>query len=161
MKTIPWQDIKTEYIAGDADVTQRALSVKYNVRPETICRRARKEEWDEARSIYRQQALNKTLNKASTREAEIRAKHLKLASTMRGAGLAGLEELVNEKRLRAVMAGDLTEIRLWLVASAEIERKAAGIADELEVGYDMDMSTLSDDELRAIVAGRGKGKAGA
>ena len=67
-----WQKIKTEYIT--TDTSYRKLAQKYGVNPTNIAKRASKEKWTEERKKNANEALSKTLNAISTKQAERTAK---------------------------------------------------------------------------------------
>ena len=122
-----WEKIRSEYVAGSDEVTLTGLAKKYGPARETVMRRSGREGWDAQRRQYREKARVKTHEKASTTEAEIRVRHMQIAQAMQTKAI---------KRLQGLDPNEMTvgEIRLYLKDAAEIERKAAGIADEVEHG---------------------------
>ena len=123
MPRYDWETIRHTYVSGSDEVTLAGLAERYGCARETVSRRAGKEGWGEQREQYRRRAAAKATERASTKEAEIRVRHMQIAQAMQGKAIA---------RLRALNPDDLTpsELRHYLRDAAEIERKAAGIADE-------------------------------
>lgn len=64
---IDWKTIQTEYIT--TDTSYRRLGEKYGLSYKTIGRQAQKEGWVKKRSLWRQETLNKALDKAGDDEA--------------------------------------------------------------------------------------------
>lgn len=152
--------MKEEYIT--TQISKADLAEKYGVRRETLSKRASKEGWDEARSQYGHAVTSKVLKKVSSQEAEIRARQIGVARTMRGIAQAALKELSDENRLSSLLKADATELRLWLKDSAEIERRAAGIPDAVEDLTPDDIGRMTEEELRELAYGpqTGKGSGG-
>lgn len=67
-KKIDWEQIKTEYITGEA--TQKELAQKYNIYPQQICAVSSREGWVQQRKDYKQAVENKTLEELAEIEAE-------------------------------------------------------------------------------------------
>ena len=63
-----WKKIKTEYITKGTSL--RKLAEKHGVAESTIFGRASKEQWVEQREQYQSKTVAKTLEAASTKEAE-------------------------------------------------------------------------------------------
>lgn len=121
-----WGLIRDEYAAGGDDVTLELLTEKYGCYPTTMRNRAGREGWGDMRRQFRDKVAAKTAEKASSKEAEIRARHI------------GMAKLLMEKAIRGLKALDPddlspSEFRLYIKDAAEIERKAAGIPDAHEV----------------------------
>lgn len=148
-----WEAIKAEYIAGEDSVTHQALADKHGVNRVTVTRNAKG--WDAARLQYRNQVATKTLNRTSTTEAELRAAHIRTGRRMRELGEAAYGNLVRKEKdgTTTLLLSDPSEIRQFIATGADIERKAAGMADKLDVN--IDLSKLTDEELAAIAKGGG------
>ena len=113
-KRYDWGMIREEYVAGSDEVTYRSLAAKYGPAFESIGRRGSRERWPEQRSTYRQQVVNKTRNRASTKEAEVRVRHIQIAEALIKPAM---------KRLKKLKPKDLTvaELRHYLKTATEIE----------------------------------------
>lgn len=175
-RNVNWNAIKEAFITSKVELSYRDLANQFSVAFQSVRIRAMGKHamndgvsWMEARKQFMHAASKKALDIVSTEEAEIRAGQLKLAKAMRATALTGI---VNLRREGASAAGEgdpgpnageavdpfrtgavevLREIRLWLAASTEIERKAIGIPD----GDLSDLTSLSDEELQAILEGKG------
>ena len=128
MARYDWHLIREEYVEGTNDVTLESLAAKDNAPVlGTIKNRSSKEDWPALRRQYRDLVVTKSREKASTLEAEIRTRHIKLARAMQSKA---------ERRLLELSPAELdaTELRLYLKDAADIERRAAGIPDAHEHG---------------------------
>lgn len=125
-KRYDWGAIRDEWVAGSDEITHRTLGDKYGVAVATIGRRASSENWTDQRSSYRHQVVIKTRDRASTKEAEVRVRHI---------GIAKLLMIPAIEKLKTLEPGDLSNIELlrFLNSATEIERKAAGIPEAHEI----------------------------
>ena len=122
-----WERIRSEYVAGSDEVTLEALSKTHGCGFSTIRRRSSHEMWNDQRSQYRDKTDTKTREKSSTKEAEIRVRHMQIAQAMQTKAIQRLQGMDPTEM-------PVGEVRKYLKDAAEIERKAAGIADEVEHG---------------------------
>ena len=137
-----WQSIKTAYITGDGSVTHESLAEANGISRVTISRRAAREGWITERLQHRHRVVTKTLEKAGSLQAEVRARQLGIAKAMYSKAFEALKAMDPAKM-------DMTEIRLYLASAADIERKAAGIQDEVRIDHNL---ALSDEERAARLA---------
>ena len=146
MKHYDWEMIRNMYEMGSDEVTLGALASKKGYPSiNTLKKRSGSEGWPELRAQYRHQVDTKTREIASTDEADIRSRHIHMAQDMQEKALAALEKLDPDELSPA-------ELRRFLVAACEIERRAAGILNV--AGLDIDVKKLSDEELEEMIAGR-------
>jgi hypothetical protein len=145
-----WEALRDEYVMGGDDVTLEVMAAKSgNPAIQTIKKHSTMGDWALQRRQYRDQVATKARNLASSREAETRVRHIKIAQAMQAKALQRLQALNPEEM-------DMKEVRLYLKDAAEIERRAAGIPDTLGIEVES-LQKLSDEELRAIVeAGSGR-----
>lgn len=122
----PWEQVREEYVAGPDELTLEVLSAHYGVSPDTMRHHASVEKWAEQRVQHRHTVAIKGREKASTSEAEIRVRHIGIAKLMQAKAIARLRTLDPEKM-------DLSEVRHYLRDATEIERRAAGIATDLNI----------------------------
>ena len=71
---IDWAALKTEY--ASSDISYQKLAEKHNVDVNLVNLRGKREGWVEARRKYKEKCINKALDKASTRDANILAAEL-------------------------------------------------------------------------------------
>ena len=107
-----WQVIKTEYIT--TDTSYRELAKKYGVDVAVIGRRAKKEEWVNARQQHVDETQTKTLNAISNRQAE------------RAAKLIGVSDLLLDK------VKDLIETNGELLVDTSIMRDISVVLKNLK-----------------------------
>lgn len=112
----------------------------------TIKKRASTEDWSGQRRAYRHQVTTKATAAASTTEAEISARHIKIAQALQAKALRALQD-VDVSKLPP------SEIRQFLATATDIERKAAGMDQQVTLRGVGDVTKLSDEELAAL-AGR-------
>ncbi len=115
-----WEAIKAEYISGEDSVTHQALADKYRCNRCTVSKHAMGEGWDDARKQYRNTVATKTLNRASTTEAEMRARQIRQAQYLQTKALTAMKTCDPQDFPQALRA---------LEVGLEQERKAAGIVD--------------------------------
>ena len=120
----PWEQVREEYVAGPDELTLAVLAAHYGVAVETVCRHAAAEKWAAQRVQHRHTVAIRGREKATTSEAEIRVRHIGIAKLMQAKAIARLRTLDPEKM-------DLSEVRHYLRDATEIERRAAGIPDEV------------------------------
>ncbi len=137
-RRVDWERVREEYVAGADDQTLEVLAHKYGTSWNTARKRAAHEKWTEQRAQYRHMVATRTREKASTKEAEIRARQIERARLM--SDLAHARFALTFKRARenpaALMAEmDVDQARLLAKDAADIERRAAGIPDESRVEH--------------------------
>lgn len=146
---IDWARATTDYVTGADDVTTFVIAERYGVRPETVRRWAAKLRWTDQRRQYRHMAAQKTMQAASTVEAEIRARHVNLGKQVQGIALTQLQKLAaprhekilgddGQMKLQVVASllqeqMDAPEVRRWLESGVRIEREAAGLEEEIRI----------------------------
>lgn len=102
-----WQAIKTEYIT--TKTSYRKLAEKYGVHYKTIADKGKKEKWEELRSQFAHKTLTKTLDKASTSQAD------------RAAKLIGVSDLLLDK------VKDLLENNPEVLADTQAMKHISGV----------------------------------
>jgi len=111
-------------------------------------KRSRTEDWPGQREAYRHQLSTVARENASTTEAEVAARHVRIARAMQGKGLERLRDLdVSSLAARDVIA--------LLREAADIERKALGLDTVRHVHLSKRPEDMSDDELRAALREHG------
>jgi len=135
--------VREEYISGDDTTTLDRLGTKYGIPASTLRKRSMNEDWRVLREKFRLQAREATVARLAKREATVRERHLRLGYAL----LAKAAE-----RLQRLNAGELdaTETRLWIQAGTEIQRKAVGIADELSLRHEIDVTRLTTEQLERL-----------
>ena len=142
-----WDLIRDEYVAGPDTLTIAALIKKHGCGKAVCYKRAAVGKWTRKRSEHRKKVAVETSKKAIDLQISIRTKHIAIAQKMQEKALAKLEKLRPESL-------EADEMRRLLKDSAEMERRAVGIPDVQE--HRVDVSKLTDEELRAIVDGTSK-----
>jgi len=114
-----WDYFRHKYVTGDVTLDHLA-SLPNSPALGTLKRRSTTEEWAEQRKHYRDQTATKAREVASTTEAEVAARHAKIARSMIGKAL---------QRLRTLNVDDMTakDIREYIKDAADLERKALGL----------------------------------
>lgn len=143
-RSVHWPALRDEYVTGDDHVTHQTLATKHGVSRETVARHAGKEAWSDQRAQYRHQVSLKTQDRASTREAEIRARQVQVARTVTGIALEQLKKLNTPvevtrdgvvKLLPSPLEKEMTvgQVRLWIESGMRLEREALGVSEEVEL----------------------------
>jgi len=138
-----WLKVREEYISGGDPTTLDVLGKKYGIPESTIRKRSMREDWRVLREKFRLQTREETVKRLAKREAGIRERHIRLGYAL----IAKAAE-----RLQRLQANELdaTETRLWLQAGTEIQRKAAGIADEVALRHEIDVTRLTTEQLERL-----------
>ena len=79
-RKVDWEKIKTEYITGD--ISQNDLAKKYKVSRSTLQTRARKEHWHDKKLKSKAKVVEKAVQKAENRQANVYAKELTLLNKL-------------------------------------------------------------------------------
>jgi hypothetical protein len=107
-------------------------------------KRSRTEDWPAQREAYVHRLSTTARENASTTEAEVAARHVRIARAMQGKALERLRDLdVNALSARDVVA--------LLRDAADIERKALGLDTIRHVHLSKRPEDMTDDELRAAM----------
>jgi hypothetical protein len=116
-----WEYWRHKYVTGGDEVTLEALSNGTNAPSlDRLKRHSSDEDWKGQRAAFRHQTTTKTLEHASTTEAEVAARHAKAARALMAAGLRALQAL-DPTKLRP------GELREFIATAADMERKALGL----------------------------------
>jgi hypothetical protein len=115
-----WEDLRNTYVSGGDEITLEALTADGGPHIVTLKKRASAEDWTGQRRAFRYQTTTKTLEHASTTEAEVAARHAKAARALMAAGLRALQAL-DPTKLRP------GELREFIATAADMERKALGL----------------------------------
>ena len=134
-RKLNWEAVKAEYIAGDDSVTHQALADKHKVSRVTVSRHAKG--WEDARIQYRNPVATKTLNRASTTEAELRAKQLRVSDALLSKGLTAMQTMNPTTYAEALRT---------IETALEQARKAAGIKEQAETSGAITLRVVYDDE---------------
>jgi hypothetical protein len=145
--------LRDEYATGFDDVTLKSIADKHGLKEQTVRTHAAKEKWSDARRQYRDKTSTKTQEKASTLEAEARARFVSFGKLMQARGAKRIQDLDP-----ATLDADTA--RKLLKDGVEVEAKGLGIDDGSKAKVNLnltpdDIARLSDeelDELRAKVA---------
>lgn len=121
-----WEQIRDEYVAGSDEVTLESVAKKHDVSFMTTRLRSMREKWAEQRKQFRNMAQTKTLEKASTTEAEIRVRQMGISKYLSTRAI---------NRFQSIPEEEITpQIALRMaVDGMKSERDAAGIADPTEI----------------------------
>lgn len=109
----------------------------------TIKKRSTAGKWDAERTAYRNRTATKAQEVALTTEAEVSARHVKIAQALQGKALQALQK-VDVSKLPP------SEIRQFLATAADIERKALGMDNKFTLKGVGNLDELSDEELLAL-----------
>lgn len=141
--------MREEYVKGDDSVTTRSVGAAHKCPFETVGRWASKEDWVGQRAAYRQQIVSKGRERATTDEAEILARQLKAGRFLQDIALHELQSRLMEagKRLKGL---PVSELRKMIVSGSDIERKAAGISDEVRLKVESELRQALDDLSEAL-----------
>jgi|GEM_PF-4320226 len=151
---VDWSAIELEYVTGPQSVTIRAIAEQYGLDPSSVMRRSTRCKWVAKREEFRRQVAIRAQEKLVERQADLRARHVSIAKMMQAKALNKLTAL-DPNTL------DNSEVRHYLRDAAEIERRAVGVPEEVRVTSlsDDDLRSMSDEQLEAIIAGKGEGGA--
>ena len=142
-----WLYYRRVYVAGNdslADLARLPNAPSLGALKKT----SRKEDWPGQRDAYVHQKESKSLDLASTTEAEVAARHARIARAMQGKAL---------ERLRDMPVSEMSaaEVRAYLRDAAEIERRALGLDTVRVVNLSKRPEDMTDDELRAAMRAHG------
>lgn len=114
-----WDYFRHKYVTGDVTLEHLA-SLPNSPALGTLKRRSTTEEWAEQRRHYRDQTATKAREVASTTEAEVAARHARIARALQGKALERLKSMqVSELAPRDVLA--------YMKEATAIEREALGL----------------------------------
>ena len=119
MARYDWDYYRQKYVAGDATLDD--LSRLPNAPAiGTLKTHSTRDDWPAQRRAYRDQLTTRTRELASTSEAEVAARHVKLAKALQHKGL---------ERLQTLKPDELSprDLLLFIKEAADIERKALGL----------------------------------
>lgn len=148
-----WAYYREKYVIGSNDVTFESIASEPGApHLTTIKKRAAVENWVGQRAAYRHQTATKTLELASTTEAEVQARHIQIAKALQSKAIQRLQSM-------DVDALDASELRQYLVAATDIERKVLGIDSVRVRGLPSprELMSLSDEELQRLAEKLGIG----
>jgi hypothetical protein len=144
-KRYDWDYYRHKYVTGGENVTLESLSNQPNApKLNTLAIRSGKENWAAQKREYLNQVSTKALESSSSTEAEVAARHVKIARSLQAKALARLQQMKpDELSPRDLLA--------FLKDATEIERKALGLEQlTLHLKGGRDVTKLSDDELDAL-----------
>lgn len=109
----------------------------------TLRNRASSEKWQAQKAAHRERVVTKTREATATTEADVAARHVKIAQALQAKALQALQQVDVSKLPPA-------EIRQFLATATDIERKALGMDNKFTLKGVGDVSKLSDEELFAL-----------
>jgi hypothetical protein len=109
----------------------------------TIKKRASAEDWTEQRRAFRHQTTTKVREIATTTEADVSARHVKIAQALQAKALQALQKLDVDKL-------PPSEIRQFLATATDIERKALGMDNKFTLKGVGNLDQLSDADLLTL-----------
>lgn len=119
MARYDWNYYRHKYVTGD--LTLDALSQLPGAPAlGTLKRYSTTEDWPEQRRHYRDQTATKAREHASVTEAEVAARHARMARALQGKALQRLQTLDVDKL-------DARDVLAYIKEAADIERKALGL----------------------------------
>jgi hypothetical protein len=138
-----WEYLRHKYVAGDATLDDLAAP---NDAPalDTLKKRSARDGWAEERAAYRHQTSTRTREFASVSEAEVAARHVKLAKALQHKGLERLATLKPEEL-------SPRDLLAYIKEATDIERKALGLDTIRMTHLSKPPSDMTDDELREAV----------
>jgi len=138
-----WPYYRDRYVAGGSTLADIA-TLPGGPGIDSLKRRSAKEDWPGQRAAYVHQTSTKALDMASTTEAEVAARHVRIARALQGKALERLRDL-------PVDALSAREVLSYLRGAAEIERAALGLDTVRHVTLSKRPEDMTDDELRAAM----------
>lgn len=119
MARYDWDYYRHKYVTGDTTLEELAKQPNAPAIG-TLKRRSTTEDWTEQRRHYRDQTATKAREHASVTEAEVAARHARIARAIQAKALQRLQDLdTSTLDARGVLA--------FLRTAADIERKALGL----------------------------------
>ncbi len=109
----------------------------------TLRNRASADKWQAQAAARRETIVTKTREFTTTTEAEVSARHVKIAQALQAKALQALQS-VDVSKLPP------SEIRQFLAAATDIERKALGMDNRFTLKGVGDLDKLSNDELLTL-----------
>ena len=143
MARYDWEYLRHKYVAGDATLDDLAAP---NDAPalDTLKKRSARDGWAEQRAAYRHQTSTRTRELASTSEAEVAARHVKVARALQHKGL---------ERLQSIKPEELSprDVLAYIKEATDIERKALGLDTIRMTQLNKRPSDMTDEELQEAV----------
>ena len=138
-----WEYWRHRYVSGSESLEELA-HIPNAPKRATLKLRCRTEDWTAQRRAFLARTYAKTQEYATTTEAEVAARHAKIAKSLQAKALVRLSRLeIDELGVRDVLA--------YLKDATEIERKALGLDQlTLNVRGVKSVAKLTDDELEAL-----------
>jgi len=141
-----WEYYRHQYVTGDATLAELA-TLQAAPKLDTLKHHSMQEDWPGQREQYRHQTATKTQDLASTTEAEVAARHVRIAKVLQEKAL---------QRLKGLDMSSLTprEVLAFIREATDIERKALGM-DNLTIRNlkKVNWQDLTEEQLRRIAAG--------
>ena len=120
-----WDYYRQRYIATDLTLPELA-ALPNAPKLDTLKKRSAREDWTGQREAFRHQASTKTAELTATTESEVRARHVRIARALQHKALERLQTLDVSKL-------PPKEVRGFLRDATEIERRALGLGDRVDV----------------------------
>lgn len=119
MARYDWEYLRHKYVSGDATLEDLSAP-KEAPALNTLKKRSARDNWAEQRAAYRHQTSTRTRELASTSEAEVAARHVKVARALQHKALERLQTLKPEEL-------NPRDLLAFLKEATDIERKALGL----------------------------------
>lgn len=143
-RTTDWEYLQHKYVTGEGTLEDlaRLPNAPHVV---TIKKRSTAEGWTAAREDYRNRTATKVREMATTSEAEVSARHVKIAQALQSKALQALQRIDVSKLPPA-------EVRQFLATATDIERKALGMDNKSSVSIKAEVRHVDEDPERAALA---------
>lgn len=169
MDRFNWDYIRHRYVTGGDEITLELLSKEPNMPSlATLKKKSSSDFWADQRKQYRYQAVTLAAETQAGQDAirkleeiqklvdaaEMITRHLQLARAIQGVATQALKD-------KLITAADLNprDLLAWLQQGITLERMVADMATEhVKVQVDIDVSSLSDEQLQRIAAGEDPAK---
>lgn len=148
---IDWKKIKAEYIT--TNTSYRKLGEKYGVGYQTICHRAKAEQWGEQREQFTNKTVTKTIETIGAKQVDRAARLQEVTDKLlrKIEMFAESDELFDSKTIRSLTAAikDIKDIQM-IKSDADLREQEARIAH-------LERATAADnpnkDPIRVIIEG--------
>jgi len=139
MPRYDWDYYRTKYVTSDATL-QDISEIPEAPALGTLKRYSTTQDWPGQRRAYKDQTATRTQNLASVTEAEVSARHVRIAKALQHKAL---------ERLRTLNVSELgpRDLLAFLKEATDIERKALGMETVRLRHLNKDPSEMTDDEL--------------
>ena len=137
-----WEYLRHKYTTGDMSLDDIA-SLPHSPHLTTIKKRAAADKWTQQRDAYRYHTATKVREMTTTTEADVSARHVKIAQELQSKALQALQRL-------DVTTLPASEIRQFLATATDIERKALGMDNKFTLRGVGQLDKITDAELLTL-----------